>query len=115
MRVTAGALVAGIGMVHNLLGFVLGAAPLLEILSAGGFNAVTDDRPWRLAIFWFLWFGWALMLLGGTWHWAERSGLTLPRWGGAALIALGLGGAFFMPVSGFWLVVPVGVWVLWGR
>jgi hypothetical protein len=108
-----GAVTLGIGVFHNLIGVALGWGPLAEIVGDGLFNAV-DPFPLRMAIFWFEGFGALLMLMGATWWWIERQGLVLPRFVavGAALIALL--GAFFMPISGFYTLLPVAA-VIWRR
>lgn len=113
-RVTAGAMVVGIGVLHNVVGLLVGWPHLEAILGDGYVAAVPDDAPWRMAIFWFLWFGWMLMILGASWHWAERRGLVLPRWLGALFVGMGVAGGVAMPASGFWLVLPVG-WLVWHR
>lgn len=106
-RITSGGLVLAIGTIHNVIGIALTRPHLREILADGYVNAVPDDAPWRLAAFWFLWFGWGLMLLGASWHHMERRGVAVPRWAGAVLFAIGLAGGLAMPASGFWLVLPV--------
>lgn len=112
-RVTIGSLMVGLGVIHNAVGVVLGWPHLQAILADGYVGAVPDDAPFRMAIFWFLWFGWMAMLLGASMHWAERRGLLLPRGLGVGLAALGLTGALAMPASGFWLVVALGGLVWW--
>ena len=112
-RVSAGVLLLAIGVVHNVVGVLVGWPWLLEILADGYVAAVPDDAPWRMAIFWFLWFGWALMLVGAAWARIERSGDTIPGWQGTGLALLVLAGGLAMPISGFWLGLPVAGLVWW--
>ena len=65
----------------------------------------------RIAIFWFLWFGFALMVLGGALRALEPRPAPLALITGLA--AMIVGGCMTVPISGFWLgLVPVGglVW-----
>jgi hypothetical protein len=95
----------GIGVVHNAIGLLLGREPIAAIL-AGGYTGAVDVAFDRMAIFWFLWFGWVLMLLGGAVRAIEPQ--TVPRWLVAGIAAMALGGAAAMPLSGFWLaLIPV--------
>lgn len=101
-----------IGVLHNLVGLMVGGPVLLEIMADGWVAAVPDDAPMRMALFWFLWFGWLAILLGASWLQIERRGLVVPAWQGLAMIVIGLLGALAMPISGFWLVLPVGAVVM---
>lgn len=94
-----------IGLLHNVVGLFLGFAPLREILSGGVIGAVEGSFE-RMAIFWFLWFGWMLMLLGFALR--AREPEPAPRLLVAGLTAVVLGGALAIPASGFWLgLVPL--------
>lgn len=112
-RVTVGALVIAVGVLHELVGVALGWEHLVDIAVAGGFNTVTDDQPWRMAIFWFEAFGLLLALVGMAWHHVERQGLALPRSWAIGLALVGLIGVFFMPASGFWTVFPLAALAWW--
>ena len=112
--VTTGGWLMVIAVIHNTMGLFFGSEPLTEIWLEGGFGTVTDDQPWRMAIFWFMGFGLLLFLIGATWHWIERQGLRLPRSAAVGLVLTSLFGIFFIPVSGFWLVLAVAA-QLWYR
>jgi hypothetical protein len=125
-RVTAGAWVVVIGVVHTAVGLLLGLglvqdpsvpqangrAPVLEMLGGGVVNAVQPDLL-RMVLFWFLFFGFVLLMLGSLMRWAERQGMVLPRSVGWQLAVLGLSGGLLIPESGFWLVLPVAALVLY--
>lgn len=94
-----------IGVLHNLVGLVLAAGPLRAIVADGFFDAVGHETD-RMAAFWFVWFGWMLMLLGGAMRALEPRPVPLGLVVGCA--AMILGGCAAMPVSGFWFgLLPV--------
>lgn len=95
-----------IGALHTIVGFLIFAPQLRDILADGVLGAV-DPVPERMAAFWFLWFGWVLILLGAAFRALEvRGALPLSLVLGAG--AMALAGALVLPVSGFWLgFVPV--------
>jgi hypothetical protein len=118
-RITNGLLLLGIGVIHNLVGIAAGiglpaASPggmagrklFSEILSGGIVGAIEPD-PWRTILFWFLFFGFAMMILGWFMHLIERSGHPIPRTIAWHTGALALAGGLLIPASGFWLVLPV--------
>ena len=62
-----------IGVLHNTVGVAMGSAPLRRMLAAGWVG--TPDAAFdQMAIFWFLWFGWMLMLLGAAIRTLESRG-----------------------------------------
>ncbi len=108
---TPGALIVGIGVLHQLVGLVMGRAVLLDLLRAGVVGQVGSD-PLRAAIVWSLFFGFLLIFCGLVLHRLEASGTRPTR-----TLALGFGtlcalGVVLMPVSGFWLgfVPAVQLW-----
>jgi hypothetical protein len=121
IAITNGMLLFLLGVVHNLVGVVVGlgvpgAAPealggrrlLAEITGAGVVGAVEPD-PWRMVLFWFLWFGLLVMVLGWFMHNSESEGHQHPRGLPWQLATIGLAGGLLIPVSGFWLV-PLIAW-----
>jgi len=123
-RLTNGLLFLSIGVIHNLCGIAVGlGAPgitpaalggrrlLVEMFSQGLFGAVEPD-PWRMILFWFLFFGLLAMMLGWVLHRVERAGHAVPRVVAWHMGALALAGVLLIPASGFWLVLPVA-WRIW--
>jgi hypothetical protein len=107
--VTAGAIVIAIGTLHTVIGLALGASPLMDIVR-GGYVGAIDGHFDRMAIAWFLFFGFALMLAGDAFRAVERSASGAPARLGWALGAISLVGATAMPVSGFWLgLIPAAM------
>lgn len=79
-------------------------------------SAEAPGEPVRALAFWFLFLGLLMLPLGHLCWWiAARQRAALPSLVGWWLLLLGLGGAFFVPVSGFWLFVAIGLWVLLQR
>jgi Family of unknown function (DUF6463) len=123
-RITPGLTLAGIGCVHQIVGLLLGFGlveepgrgrhtPLFDIFASGFFNAIGAQAE-RMISFWFLLFGFMMILAGVFLHRIESTGGALSR-----DLAVGLGlicmiGVLLIPQSGFWLgFVPC--WQIWRR
>jgi hypothetical protein len=111
---TAGPIVLAIGILHTLVGLLIGASPLADIFRAGYIGAV-DGHFDRMAILWFLMFGFVLMLLGEAFRGMEQSPEGVPPRLGWLLGAICIAGAAAMPVSGFWLGLIPSVIVVRAR
>ena len=108
-----GLVVLAIGVIHNLLGLLVGVGfggglsgaesvtPLLDIIAGGVIGAVEPDLM-RTTWFWFVFFGWLLMIIGGMARHLEKRGQALPSWLGYQLVALAVTGGLMIPLSGFW-------------
>ena len=97
----------GVGVLHSVIGFVLFAKPLREIVAANLWNSLSPSTPMRYLAFWFLFGGVTTILVGYLADWIERvAGRTLPRGLGWTLLGVALVGVILTPVSGFWLVFP---------
>jgi hypothetical protein len=106
-----------IGLIHQVVGLAVGlgvmeapdgsrSSPLLDLLRSGVVGQA-EANPVRMAMVWFLLFGFALIFAGATLLRATPSrGLAL---GLAALCGLGV---VLMPASGFWLgfIPAVQLW-----
>jgi hypothetical protein len=102
-----------IGGLHQAVGLVLYRPQLVEMLQAGVFDTVGGDTSSRAAAFWFLAMGLCLMLAGGLCRWVERElGRPPPASFGWALLGVGLFCVIPMPVTGAWVLFPVGLRVL---
>lgn len=111
MRRFVGPALIVIGLAHLLYFAVLWSDRYAGIARAGVVNAVEgDDR--REAAFWTLWFGVLVLTVGYLVRWIERRLGTVPTFPGWMLLVIGLGGGVLMPVSPFWLVVPLGLALL---
>lgn len=122
MRGTPGKALLLIGVLHEAVGIAagIGALPLSdgpprnlfrEIVAAGVIGAVEVDRA-RTVLFWYLFFGLLLLMLGFALDRWEVRGDRLPASVGWQLVILAVGGGLLIPASGFWLALLPGIWVL---
>jgi hypothetical protein len=96
-----------IGVIHSAFGFWLLRDTVAELIREGLFNTV-NGQPMREAAFWFLFFGFLVIILGSVLDFSESQGLPLPRFLSWCTLVFIVCAVFIMPVSGFWLVlVPV--------
>ena len=95
------------GVLHNAIGFTIGAPVLGEIVREGFFNTI-GMQPDRNAAFWFLLSGFALMLMGLLLLELRH----IPKAFAWSLLTLSLMGVVLMPLSGFWLVLPQTFYML---
>ena len=96
------------GILHNLIGVGFGFQVLAEMFREGLFNT-TQMQFDREAIFWFLFSGFAMMLWGVLMINMQR----IPPVFSWSLLSLSIVGLFIMPFSGFWLVIPQAVYMLY--
>jgi hypothetical protein len=105
----SGRLLIATGVIHNIVGVLIGYPYLLEMWQAGLWNSV-DPHLGRIAIFWFLLFGFLLMMVGQVLATSTRP---VPKAFGWSLLAVSTLSALMMPVSGLWLVIPQAIYLLW--
>ena len=112
-RGISGLLLIAISVLHTVFGFVKGYGPLAEIVRAGFFNVLAGHSP-RLAIVWFLFFGFLIFLLGHLCMWIERHlKRPVPGFLGWELVVLSLIGVALMG-GGFWLLMAIAVYIIVG-
>ena len=99
-----------IGIIHNLFGLAAGMPYLKEISEAGFFNAV-DPYPYRMAITWFFFFGFLLIILGQL----ALSLDYIPSSVAWSLLVLCLFGVILMPISGFWLGLALAIYIIFSN
>lgn len=121
-KARSGLLLMATGALHQVVGLLAGLnlielpggggrKPLLEIAQAGVLAAVEPDLL-RSAFVWFILFGFLVLMVGDLARRWERTGRSLPAAFGAQVIALALLGIVLLPVSGFWLCLPQGAWIV---
>jgi hypothetical protein len=100
------------GLLHIIVGLVTFMEQLFPIFSGGVWNTVQEGQWERGTSFWFIMFGFMLILLGYMTEWLiKKRGISPPVSFGWMLFALCAAGAVIMPASGFWLGLPQA-WVL---
>lgn len=99
--VKAGTILSSLAIMHCGFGLVLAPGPLRAIVGAGFLGAIGSDID-RMAIFWYMFFGFVLLLLGEALRLWETAG-PVPARVGYGLGALCLAGGILIPVSAFWV------------
>ena len=106
-----------IAVIHVIVGIATYLPQWQEIAQAGWFNVVAPDPSApifdREDAFWFMMLTPFLLLLGQLCFWADTQKLTLPISVSRILLASTVIGIFFMPISGFWLVLIPTVMMLY--
>ncbi|NOU94368.1 hypothetical protein GC093_14230 [Paenibacillus sp. LMG 31456] len=110
----SGEMLAWTAALHTVVGIVVYWKQIADIASDGFINAIEPQlHANRAAAFWFLSFGLLLFMLARLMNWLIRvKGTDVPKFVGVHLLVLSLIGVFFMPVSGFWLVIPQAVVII---
>ncbi len=94
------------GIIHTVVGLIMAKDIYLAMLRDRLYNSVGEDYS-RNTAFWFLLFGFLLILLGQTMqYYIKKEQKPSPLFLGYWLLAIGVVGCFIMPASGFWLVLP---------
>ncbi|MED1797971.1 DUF6463 family protein [Brevibacillus porteri] len=92
------------GLLHTVVGLFFYAEPLQQIVANGFWNAVGREED---AAFWFMMFGFLLILLGYMADWVmKKKGMEPPATFGWTILGICVVGVIAMPVSGFWLALP---------
>ena len=103
-----------LGIIHNLVGVMITKDALLDMLNAGLVNSVNIPDVDRNAAFWFIFLGFFLMYIGLVWQGQiKRYREPLSKFSAWGLTALTLVGAAIVPISGFWLIMPLCVIMLY--
>lgn len=111
MKKYVGEIIIATAILHTIVGLILGYQPLLAIAQSGFFNSV-DPHFDRMAIVWFLMFGVLLFLIGSLIRWIQPQIDGLPNWLAWFLWLLAISGVILMPISGFWILFPIG-WLVY--
>ncbi len=118
MHGTSGLLLIGIGVLHTVFGLFQGYRVLARISGAtfsteAGRQLVTALG--RQFVFWFLFGGFLMLVLGHVFTWVERRlDHRVPAVFGWELLVLAMTGLAVMPRSGFWLVLAVAIYTIVG-
>jgi hypothetical protein len=104
----------GVSVLHSLFAVSVFHTAYSALIARGFVNAIGNDARAGAAV-WFFLFGVALFLCGIAVSALERSSLPVPRTLGWGLLVLGFLGIALMPASGFWLVLPPALAILFRR
>ena len=98
-----------VAALHPVVSMLIYGPVYLGMLERGVFNTVNRD-PLRSAAIWFLLFGGPVLLLGMTINSLERKpDFTQASSLGLGMLLLCIFGVVLMPMSGFWLLMPVAI------
>ena len=92
-----------IGIIHSIFGFIVFHNIIADLIREMLFNSI-DRQLDRNTAFWFLFTGFAIIIIGGLVDWAERKHSELPSFLKWSLLVITILGCFIMPKSGFWLL-----------
>lgn len=102
----SGHLLIGTGILHNTIGLFIGWDVLKAIFESGVVNSINNEMD-RNAVFWFLFSGFMMMLFGQLiTDYIKENTKPISKSLGVYLLLLTVIGCIMMPVSGFWLVLP---------
>ncbi len=104
MKAWIGKSIIIIGIIHSVFGFVVFRSTISEIFGEGLLNTV-NGQPIREAVFWFIFFGFLLIIFGLFIHWYEQKGLRLPSFLGWSFLIFTITIVAIMPISGGWLML----------
>jgi len=93
-----------IGLLHTVFGLV-GFRNTLAVLFGEGIINTVNGQPDREMAFWFIFFGFSMIVFGALVDWCESKEIKLPPTIGWGLLTISIIGVLFMPVSGFWVVI----------
>jgi len=101
------------GLLHTIVGLFVFMEQLEPLFTEGLWNTVKDGQFERGAAFWFMMFGFLLMIVGYLADWLmKRKEIAPPAAFGWMILIICVIGVIFMPNSGFWLGIPQGVILL---
>jgi Family of unknown function (DUF6463) len=100
-----------ISVIHGLGDIFYYFEPWSDVVRNGVFNAV-DPHFDRGVAFWMLMVSPFLFALGQLCFWAQEHNVKLPVFMGWNLLITSAFGAFLMPISGVWLLIPPALLML---
>ncbi|UOQ52553.1 DUF6463 family protein [Hymenobacter cellulosivorans] len=104
MKRWIGRTLIGIGLLHTVFAIMV-FSPIWAALVREGLLNTVNRQLQREAAYWFLFFGFVVLLLGALIDWCEAQGSRLPAFLGWGLLAMTVVGVAVMPVSGMWLAL----------
>ena len=103
-----------VGSLHTLLGILLIAPQMTELVDEGIFNTI-DGQFKREAFLWFMVSGFLMLLVGGLVNWLEKNQFPLPKFLAWSLLFIAVFVVVFSPKSGAWLFFPPAIALLFRK
>ncbi|MDP2562798.1 DUF6463 family protein [Psychrobium sp. 1_MG-2023] len=106
------------GIIHTLIGLVLGWPIIVDMHNAGWFSSTVIDGQMmfdREAISWFLFAGLFWVIFGLTLQSAIAQGFNPPKSLGWGFVVIGIIVAIIMPASGAYLFIIQGAILVFGH
>jgi hypothetical protein len=111
----SGILLIATGIIHTIVGLVMGRDIYWGILKSGFINVIEPDYV-RAFAFWFFVCGIMLIIFGQTLHYYIRKTKRKPPCSlGYWLLSFSVFGCLAMPASGFWLFIPQGLIIIFAK
>jgi Family of unknown function (DUF6463) len=101
----------GVAILHSAIAIAVYHKTVVSVWQAGVFNTVVGD-PVIGAVVWSLLFGCVAFIGGLALSALESASIPVPKTVGSCSLALAIIGVVLVPVSGFWLLLPVAFTVL---
>lgn len=114
MKVWKGKTIILIGIIHLIYGFAVFRDVIFQIISEGFFNTV-QEQPLKNAAFWFIFFGFLVVILGFLVNYLERLSIALPSFLGWSLLGVTCLLVAIMPVSGAWAILLPAVGLIYQK
>jgi hypothetical protein len=106
-----------VSMIHAGVGAIIFFNQWVAIAQDNWINAITPNplalNFEREAAFWFMFLTPFIFLMGQLCLWSAQQNLTVPLAIGGTLLGTILVGLFLLPISGFWLVLPPVLMMIW--
>ncbi len=110
----SGLFLIAIEIIHTLFAIIVFWPFVKGMVIDGLTNAVTDEPESRFAVHWFLLSGYFWIATGILCHWIIRKTDTpLPIFFGVLLLIFGLLAVGFQPLSGTWVFVILGIFMIY--
>ena len=107
--------IVAVSVLHTIFGLVVFGEDLMQIAREGFWDSIGEDAR-AGAVAWFMLSGFLMTALGLAIDALERSATQGSlRATGVVVLLTTLLGIVLMPVSGFWLMLPPAVAMLWQR
>ncbi|MDR2125886.1 MAG: DUF6463 family protein [Prevotellaceae bacterium] len=112
----SGILLIATGIIHSIVGLVMGCDVYWEILKSGFVNAIEPHFAVDFAAFWFFICGIILIIFGQTLHYyIRKTKQPAPLLSGYWMLALSIFGCIAMPLSGIWLFIPQALLIIFAK